>query len=81
MSAEPCSVLTTPMHGRAAWHRTLEARERYLAAGDPDRLPAQTSEVALTERFPAWDREAAARDLSISRETIYRKVKRLGITR
>ena len=33
------------MRGRAAWHRTLEARERYLAAGDPDRLPARAGEV------------------------------------
>jgi sigma-54 dependent transcriptional regulator, acetoin dehydrogenase operon transcriptional activator AcoR len=27
------------MRGHDAWRRTLEIRERYLAAGDPDRLP------------------------------------------
>jgi transcriptional regulator of acetoin/glycerol metabolism len=32
-------------------------------------------------RDAAWDREAAARDLGISRATIYRKLKRLGIAR
>jgi transcriptional regulator of acetoin/glycerol metabolism len=183
VSAEPGSVLTTPMRGREAWHRTLEARERYVGAGDPDRLPAQAFEVrreitlswgrsllplrerlgevpalvsdiiaelrpepprprctpaalAASREWPgnvrqlrqmvatalvrsmscditaddlpgghararrltklklaerqalvtalrdaAWDREAAARDLGISRATIYRKLKLLGIAR
>jgi transcriptional regulator of acetoin/glycerol metabolism len=60
------------MRGRAAWHRTLEARERYLAA---------RRALVTALRGAAWDREAAARDLGISRATIYRKLKRLGITR
>jgi len=33
------------MRGREAWLRTLEAKERFLAAGDPGRLPPQTGEV------------------------------------
>jgi hypothetical protein len=89
VSAEPGSVLTTPMRGRAAWHRTLEARERYLAAGDPDRLPAQAGEVRR-EIAMSWRRsllsgvDTASTDLP--RDTnavppIYRKLKRLGITR
>ena len=36
-----------PMRGRAAWRRTLEVKERYLAAGDPDRLPPQSCGVGL----------------------------------
>jgi sigma-54 dependent transcriptional regulator, acetoin dehydrogenase operon transcriptional activator AcoR len=32
-------------------------------------------------RDAAWDREATARDLGISRATVYRKLKRLGIAR
>lgn len=35
------------MRGRAAWRRTLEVKERYLAAGDPDRLPPQSCGVGL----------------------------------
>jgi transcriptional regulator with AAA-type ATPase domain len=33
------SVQAFPMRGHDAWRRTLDIRERYLAAGDPDRLP------------------------------------------
>jgi len=33
------STVVSPMRGAEAWRRTLEIRERYLAAGDPDRLP------------------------------------------
>jgi transcriptional regulator of acetoin/glycerol metabolism len=33
------------MRGREAWHRTLQARERYLGAGDPDQLPPRACEV------------------------------------
>jgi len=37
-------------------------------------------EVLVTAlRDAAWDREAAARDLGISRATIYRKLRRFGI--
>ncbi len=32
-------VQVFPMRGHDAWRRTPEIRERYLAAGDPDRLP------------------------------------------
>jgi sigma-54 dependent transcriptional regulator, acetoin dehydrogenase operon transcriptional activator AcoR len=35
VSPEPVTVPA----GRAAWRRTLEVREGFLAAGDPDRLP------------------------------------------
>jgi hypothetical protein len=45
VSAESGSVLTAPMRGREAGRRTLEARERYLAADDPDRLPPKACEV------------------------------------
>ncbi len=31
--------------GRQAWRRTMEVRERFLAAGDPDRLPPATCGV------------------------------------
>jgi hypothetical protein len=33
-------VLPVPMRGQAAWRRTLEVRERFLAAG-PDWLPPE----------------------------------------
>jgi transcriptional regulator of acetoin/glycerol metabolism len=42
-----------------------------------ERLERQVLVTAL--RDAAWDREAAARELGISRATIYRKLKRLGI--
>ncbi len=41
MSSEPSTVPA----GREAWRRTLQVRERFLAAGDPDRLPPVTCGV------------------------------------
>jgi transcriptional regulator of acetoin/glycerol metabolism len=52
----------------AAGHRHLTKLER---------LERQALLTAL--RDAAWDREAAAQDLGISRATIYRKLKRFGI--
>jgi DNA-binding NtrC family response regulator len=42
---------------------------------------AERQALVTALRDAAWDREAAARDLGISRATIYRKLKRLGIAR
>lgn len=56
------------MRGRAAWRRTLEVKERYLAAGDPDRLPPPACGVRR-EIVQSWRRsllsgvDAAATDL------------------
>jgi sigma-54 dependent transcriptional regulator, acetoin dehydrogenase operon transcriptional activator AcoR len=41
VSPEPGTVPA----GREAWRRTLQVRERFLAAGDPDRLPPATCGV------------------------------------
>ena len=40
---------------------------------------AERQALVTALRDAAWDREAAARDLGISRATIYRKMSRLGI--
>jgi transcriptional regulator of acetoin/glycerol metabolism len=39
VSIEPAIMPVPRLYGQAAWMRTLEVRERYLAAGDPDQLP------------------------------------------
>src|SRR6266516_4619892 len=39
MSPGPASFAVAPMHGPDAWRRTLEVREHFLAAADPDWLP------------------------------------------
>ena len=41
---------------------------------------AERQALITTLREANWDREAAARDLGISRATIYRKLKRLKVT-
>jgi transcriptional regulator of acetoin/glycerol metabolism len=41
MSTDSALVTASPAGGWQAWRRTLEIRERYLAAGDPDWLPPQ----------------------------------------
>jgi sigma-54 dependent transcriptional regulator, acetoin dehydrogenase operon transcriptional activator AcoR len=41
MSTDSALVTASPVRGSQAWRRTLEIRERYLAAGDPDWLPPQ----------------------------------------
>jgi transcriptional regulator of acetoin/glycerol metabolism len=51
----PDAVLTAPMRGSAAWRRTLEVKERYLAAGDPDQLPPPTCGVRR-EIVMSWRR-------------------------
>jgi transcriptional regulator of acetoin/glycerol metabolism len=51
------------------------ARQRHLTR--LERLERQALVIAL--RDAEWDREAAARELGISRATIYRKLKRFGI--
>ena len=66
MSPEPAAP--APMRGREAWRRTLEVRERFLAAGDPDRLPSDACGVRR-EILLSWRRsllsgvDAAATDL------------------
>jgi transcriptional regulator of acetoin/glycerol metabolism len=56
------------MRGRAAWRRTLEVKERFLAAGDPDLLPPETCGVRR-EIVLSWRRsllsgvDAASTDL------------------
>jgi sigma-54 dependent transcriptional regulator, acetoin dehydrogenase operon transcriptional activator AcoR len=56
------------MRGREAWRRTLEVKERFLAAGDPDRLPLETCGVRR-EIVMSWRRsllsgvDAASTDL------------------
>jgi sigma-54 dependent transcriptional regulator, acetoin dehydrogenase operon transcriptional activator AcoR len=62
------ATLTAPIHGRAAWRRTLEVKQRYLAAGDPDRLPPTRCGVR-PEIVSSWRRsllsgvDAAGTDL------------------
>ena len=144
MSTESAVVPAIPMHGHEAWRRTRDIRERYLAAGDPERLPppdcgvrreivmswrrsllsgvdtagtdlprdsvvrsmscditiddlpagcpggargrqltglerAERQALLTALRAVAGDREAAARDLGISRATICRNLRLLGI--
>jgi sigma-54 dependent transcriptional regulator, acetoin dehydrogenase operon transcriptional activator AcoR len=68
VSPEPGAVLTAPMRGREAWRRTFEVKERFLAAGDPDRLPPPGCGVRR-EIVLSWRRsllsgvDAASRDL------------------
>jgi sigma-54 dependent transcriptional regulator, acetoin dehydrogenase operon transcriptional activator AcoR len=68
VSPEPGAVVTAPMRGREAWRRTLEVKERFLAAGDPDRLPPPGCGVRR-EIVLSWRRsllsgvDAASRDL------------------
>jgi sigma-54 dependent transcriptional regulator, acetoin dehydrogenase operon transcriptional activator AcoR len=56
------------MRGREAWRRTHEVRERFLAAGDPDRLPPEDCGVRR-EIVLSWRRsllsgvDAASTDL------------------
>ncbi|WP_300611436.1 hypothetical protein, partial [Trebonia sp.] len=45
----------SPMRGPEAWRRTLTARERYLAAGDPDLLPSHECGVRR-EIILSWRR-------------------------
>ena len=99
-------TMATAMFSQAAWQRTLEVRERFLATGGPGELPPEDCDItaddlpagyaraghltaleraerqALTTalREANGDREAAARDLGISRATIYRKLTRLKVT-
>lgn len=67
-AARTAPAPTVPIRGRAAWQRTLEVRERYLAAGDPDRLPPEDCGVRR-EIVLSWRRcllsgvNAASRDL------------------
>jgi len=64
----PVTTLTAPIHGRAAWQRTLEVKERYLAAGHPDQLPPTPCGVR-PEIVSSWRRsllsgvDAAGTDL------------------
>ena len=68
MSLDPASFAVVPMRGPDAWRRTLEARERFLAAGDPDWLPPQSCGVRR-EIVLSWRRsllsgvDATATDL------------------
>jgi sigma-54 dependent transcriptional regulator, acetoin dehydrogenase operon transcriptional activator AcoR len=45
MSPDPASFAVAPMRGPEAWRRTLEVKEHFLAAGDPDWLPPPSSGV------------------------------------
>ena len=47
--------MTVPMLGEQAWRRTLEIRDRFLAAADPDRLPPEDSGVRR-EIVMSWRR-------------------------
>jgi hypothetical protein len=38
----------SPMRGPQAWRRTLKIRERYLSAGDPDRLLVRSMSCDIT---------------------------------
>jgi transcriptional regulator of acetoin/glycerol metabolism len=68
MSLDPASFAVVPMRGPDAWRRTLEAREHFLAAGDPDWLPPQSCGVRR-EIVLSWRRsllsgvDATATDL------------------
>lgn len=66
MSPEP--GVPVLLRGRAAWQRTFEVKERFLAAGDPDLLPPETCGVRR-EIVLSWRRsllsgvDAASTDL------------------
>ena len=47
--------MTVPMLGQQAWRRTLEVRDRFLAAADPDRLPPEDCGVRR-EIVMSWRR-------------------------
>ena len=68
MSSGPASFAVAPMRGPDAWRRTLEVREHFLAAADPDWLPPRSCGVRR-EIVLSWRRsllsgvDAAATDL------------------
>jgi sigma-54 dependent transcriptional regulator, acetoin dehydrogenase operon transcriptional activator AcoR len=65
---ESAAAATAPMRGREAWRRTHEVKERFLTAGDPDRLPPEDCGVRR-EIVLSWRRsllsgvDAASTDL------------------
>ena len=76
-------VLATALVRSRSGHITLDDLPGDLATAGQrhltklERLERHALVTALRDK--AWDREAAAHDLGISRATIYRKLKRFGI--
>jgi sigma-54 dependent transcriptional regulator, acetoin dehydrogenase operon transcriptional activator AcoR len=68
MSTRSAALAASLMRGPDAWRRTLEVKERYLAAGDPDQLPPPDCGVRR-EIVASWRRsllsgvDAAGTDL------------------
>jgi transcriptional regulator of acetoin/glycerol metabolism len=76
-------VLATALVRSRSGHITVDDLPDDLATAGQRRLTKlerlERHALLTALRDAAWDREAAAHDLGISRATVYRKLKRFGI--